>query len=168
MPWHCPCSPEVLKLKICSSKLGRFFCVHPWLCQVTSSWRRGEWNRTILGRIWLSWIVKNDYFQTLPRSSFPKLSLGLSHGFFFEIKYFFPSFFSVTRGSLIILFNMIFLRYRIIYCILIQINVIFFLYLIIKNLFLGIKSANTKKILWFFSSLPLKKCPGTVLAVQRS
>ena len=57
----------------------------------------------------------NNYFQTLPLSSFPKLSLGLSHGFFSEITYFFFSFFSVARGTRIILFNMRFLRYRITY-----------------------------------------------------
>ena len=53
-----------------------------------------------------SWLI---IYSTLPLSSFTKLSLGFSHGFFFEIRYFF----SVVRGSCIILFNMRFLRYRI-------------------------------------------------------
>ena len=68
-----------------------------------------------------SWLI---IYSTLPLSSFPKLSLGLSHGFFFEIRYFFFSFFSVARWTRIILFNMRFLRYRITYYIFFMINLI--------------------------------------------
>ena len=73
-----------------------------------------------------------NFFQTLPLSSFPKLSLGLSHGFFSEITYFFFSFFSVARGTCIILFNMRFLRYRITYY-------IFYLYKFNQKIFPKIK-----------------------------
>ena len=76
-----------------------------------------------------SWLI---IYSTLPLSSFPKLSLGLSHGFFFEIRYFFFFFFSVARGTRIILFNMRFLRYRITYY-------IFFYYKFNQKIFPKIK-----------------------------